>query len=154
MAWFKKFALCLIVLTVLALLFVYAYVVFPLWGVPFNAQRHGQLPLVPAWALECWTWECDDISEAALLEHLNGYVDHDFPIRTLLIDCPWATRYNDFTVDKARFPNVPYCGMPRANTRVVARQRMSTRRPLRLLPGAEAVFGSIQRTVMIRTHIE
>lgn len=103
--WLRRIAVALALIVVLLALFVYFYAILPLWGMPFNAQRHGRLPLVPAWALECWTWENDDISEAGLLEHLNGYLDHDYPIRTLLIDCPWATRYNDFNVDTKRFPD-------------------------------------------------
>jgi alpha-glucosidase (family GH31 glycosyl hydrolase) len=97
--------MAILILVVLLAVFLYFYVIFPLWGVPFNAQRHGNPPLVPAWALECWLWEDDYITEDALLEHLNGYLDNDLPVRTYLIDCPWATRYNDFTFDETRFPH-------------------------------------------------
>lgn len=101
----KRIALGLVLVGFCLGFLAYFGVVFPLWGMPFNAQRHSQLPLVPAWALECWLWEDDYITKDAALEHLNGYLEHDFPVRTVLIDCPWATRYNNFEVDEKRFPD-------------------------------------------------
>jgi len=100
----KFFRITLIV--VLALLLIsYFYFIFPLWGYPFNAQRHGQLPLTPAWALECWLWE-DDVNTAAYVDELlNGYRENDIPVRTILIDSPWSYRYNDFDVDTTLYPN-------------------------------------------------
>ena len=71
---------------------------------PFNAQRHGNPPLTPAWALECWLWE-DDVNTAQYVDTLlDGYKKHDIPVRTILIDSPWSTRYNDFTVDEELYP--------------------------------------------------
>ena len=90
-------------LLLIAMLF-YAYVVLPMWGMPFNAQRHGRPPLTPAWALECWVWEDDANTADSTLELVNGYIENDFPVRTVLIDSPWSTRYNDFQVDTKRFP--------------------------------------------------
>ncbi len=55
--------------------------------------------------LECWVWEDDQNTADATLELVNGYIEHDFPVRTVLIDSPWSLRYNDFTVDEQRFPN-------------------------------------------------
>jgi alpha-glucosidase (family GH31 glycosyl hydrolase) len=72
---------------------------------PFNAQRHGNPPLTPAWALECWLWE-DDVNTSAFIDELlTGYKEHDIPVRTILIDSPWSYRYNDFDVDTALYPN-------------------------------------------------
>ena len=88
---------------VLALL-VYFGVVFPFWGMPFNAQRHGRVPLTPPWALECWLWEDDTNTAAAVNELLEGYARHDIPVRTVMIDSPWSQRYNDFKFDARRYP--------------------------------------------------
>lgn len=86
------------------LVLVYFYLVFPFWGYPFNAQRHGNPPLTPAWALECWLWE-DDVNTAEyVMELLNGYKEHDIPVRTILIDSPWSYRYNDFDIDTTLYP--------------------------------------------------
>ncbi len=83
----------------------YFLVVLPLWGMPFNASRRGQVPITPAWALECWLWE-DDVNTAEyVLELLEGYERHDIPVRTILIDSPWSMRYNDFEVDESRYPD-------------------------------------------------
>lgn len=88
----------------LLVLLAYFYAILPLWGIPFNAQRHGHPPLTPAWALECWLWE-DDVNTAAYVDELlEGYAAHDIPVRTILIDSPWSLRYNDFTVDEERYP--------------------------------------------------
>lgn len=83
----------------------YFYIIYPVWGMPFNDQRHGQLPMTPAWALECWLWE-DDVNTADYVnELLEGYAEHDIPVRTIIIDSPWSLRYNDFKVDTSRYPN-------------------------------------------------
>ena len=87
------------------LVFLYFYCVLPFWGMPFNAQRRGDHPLTPAWALEPWLWEDDTVTAASTLELLDGYLEHDFPVGTVLIDSPWSLRYNDFKVDEERFPD-------------------------------------------------
>ncbi len=85
-------------------LFLYFYIVFPLWGIPFNAQRHSRVPITPPWALECWLWEDDVNTSARVDELLEGYAKYDIPVRTVIIDSPWSTRYNDFIVDESRYP--------------------------------------------------
>ncbi|MEZ4902741.1 MAG: glycoside hydrolase family 31 protein [Spirosomataceae bacterium] len=82
----------------------YFWIVFPFWGMPFSAQRHGNPPLTPAWALECWLWEDDQNTAAYADSLLAGYAKHDIPVRTLLIDSPWSLRYNDFEADTLRYP--------------------------------------------------
>ncbi len=93
-----------IVLVLLAAGF-YAYIAYPLWGMPFNAQRHGNPPLTPAWALECWLWEDDENTAERVDELLEGYAAHDIPVRTIVIDSPWSLRYNDFKIDKDLYPD-------------------------------------------------
>ena len=99
----KKYKI--IVFSILFLLVAaYFYIVFPAWGIPFNKQRHGQLPLTPSWALETWLWE-DDVNTAAYVDELlEGYKAHDIPVRTVILDSPWSLRYNDFDVDTTRYP--------------------------------------------------
>lgn len=83
----------------------YFWVAFPFWGLFFNKQRHGNPPLTPAWALECWLWE-DDYNTAAYVDTLlTGYAKYDIPVRTIILDSPWSTAYNNFEVDSARYPN-------------------------------------------------
>ncbi|MEO9894243.1 TIM-barrel domain-containing protein [Aurantibacter sp.] len=77
----------------------YFYWFLPIWGMPFNSQRHGNPPLTPAWALECWLWE-DDVNNSEIVDELlAGYKAHDIPVRTIVLDSPWSLRYNDFEVD-------------------------------------------------------
>jgi alpha-glucosidase (family GH31 glycosyl hydrolase) len=87
------------------LIIFYFYLAFPMWGVPFNAQRHGNPPLTPAWALECWLWEDDDNTAQRVDELLDGYAEHDIPVRTILLDSPWSLRYNDFIIDEDLYPD-------------------------------------------------
>ena len=83
----------------------YFYFVLPLWGYPFNTQRHGNPPLTPAWALECWLWE-DDVNTADYVDELlTGYREHDIPVRAVILDSPWSLRYNDFIIDTVLYPN-------------------------------------------------
>ena len=93
-----------VVLLVFVLIFYFG-VVYPFWGIPFNKQRHGKLPLTPPWALECWLWE-DDVNTAERVDELlAGYKKYDIPVRTILIDSPWSLRYNDFEIDTTIYPN-------------------------------------------------
>ncbi|MBP8129009.1 MAG: glycoside hydrolase family 31 protein, partial [Candidatus Hydrogenedentes bacterium] len=93
------------VLLVILALFVFLAFLLPVWGGVPRGARGGPVPLTPAWALECWVWEDDGNTAAATLELLEDYRNNDFPVRAVLIDSPWSTRYNDFVVDEARFPN-------------------------------------------------
>lgn len=88
---------------VLALIYYFGFA-FPFRGVPFNAQRHGNPPLTPAWALECWLWE-DDVNTAERVDTLlEGFAKYDIPVRTVILDSPWSLRYNDFEVDTILYP--------------------------------------------------
>ncbi len=78
---------------------------YPFWGWPMTQYRHGYSPLTPAWALECWLWEDDHNTSEFVDELLEGYKEHDIPVRTFILDSPWSTRYNDFQVDTALYPN-------------------------------------------------
>lgn len=97
-----KFVLVAVLFVILLLWFGW---VLPFWGMPFNGSRHTHVPLTPAWALECWLWEDDLNTSKGILELLRGYQEHDFPVRTIMIDSPWTTRYNDFQVDEERYPD-------------------------------------------------
>ena len=101
----KKRIFKIALVTIFGLAFLaYFYLLLPFWGMPFNAQRHGQIPLTPAWALECWLWE-DDVNTAAYVDELlDGYKKYDIPVRTIILDSPWSLRYNDFEVDTSRYP--------------------------------------------------
>lgn len=95
----------LIIILLSLVVLLYFYLIYPLWGYPFNAQRHGNPPLTPSWALECWLWE-DDVNTGEFVDELlEGYREHDIPVRTILIDSPWSYRYNDFDVDTALYPD-------------------------------------------------
>ncbi|PXX26766.1 alpha-D-xyloside xylohydrolase [Arenibacter sp. ARW7G5Y1] len=77
----------------------YFYWIFPVWGMPFNDQRHGNPPLTPPWALECWLWEDDVNTSDYVDELLTGYKENDIPVRTIILDSPWSLCYNDFEID-------------------------------------------------------
>ena len=100
----KRLIKYLIVFFTCLVLILYFYILLPFWGIPFNAKRHGAPPLTPPWTLECWLWE-DDVNTAERVDELlEGYAEHDIPVRTILIDSPWSLRYNDFEVDTIRYP--------------------------------------------------
>ena len=84
--------------------FLYFVYILPFWGMPFNGSRHGRVPLTPPWALECWLWEDDVHTGAFVKELLEGYAKYDLPVRTILIDSAWSSRYNDFQVDENLYP--------------------------------------------------
>ena len=95
----------LAILLAAILLTFYFWVVLPFWGIPFSLCHHSRPPITPPWALECWLWE-DDVNTAEKVDELlSGYAEHDIPVRTILIDSPWSTRYNDFCVDTIRYPH-------------------------------------------------
>ena len=93
----------LIILSVLSLIYYFGFA-YPFRGAPFNAQRHGNPPLTPPWALECWLWE-DDVNTSARVDTLlEGYAKYDIPVRTVILDSPWSMRYNDFEIDTLLYP--------------------------------------------------
>jgi alpha-glucosidase (family GH31 glycosyl hydrolase) len=94
----------LIIAIILSLIYYFGFA-FPFRGVPFNSQRHGNPPLTPAWALECWLWEDDSNTAKKVDTLLEGYAAYDIPVRTILLDSPWSMRYNDFEVDTIRYPD-------------------------------------------------
>ena len=98
---------------------VWGYWLFPFWGMPMNAQRHGNVPLTPSWALECWLWEDDVNTEAEVRRLMAGYQQYDIPFRTVLIDSPWSTRYNDFTLDEKRYSKQLFADLQDQGYRVV-----------------------------------
>ena len=101
----KKILKITIITAIVLFVIAYFYLLLPFWGMPFNEQRHEQLPFTPAWALECWLWE-DDVNTAAYVDELlEGYAEYDIPVRAIIIDSPWSLRYNDFEVDTSRYPN-------------------------------------------------
>ena len=111
----------LLITASILLVIYYFYFAFPFRGTFFNAQRHGNPPLTPAWALECWLWE-DDVNTAEQVDTLlNGYAKYDIPVRTILIDSPWSLRYNDYEIDTIRYPKPEewFTGLQEKNYRVV-----------------------------------
>src|SRR5450759_4296390 len=93
-------------ITAMSLFLLYYFLfAYPFRGMFFNQQRHGNPPLTPAWALECWLWE-DDVNTAERVDTLlNGYEKYDIPVRTILIDSPWSLRYNDYEIDTLKYPH-------------------------------------------------
>ena len=66
----------LITVSILLIVF-YFWFELPFRGVPFNTHRHGNPPLTPAWALECWLWE-DDYNTAERVDTLlEGYARNE-----------------------------------------------------------------------------
>ncbi len=101
---FRKIVKYIFVIISILTIIIYFGFAYPLWGTFFNKQRHGNPPLTPAWALECWLWE-DDFNTAERVDSLlAGYAKYDIPVRTILIDSPWSLRYNDFEVDTLLYP--------------------------------------------------
>ena len=101
-----------VVITLAVLMIIgYFYWLLPLWGIPFNTQRHGNPPLTPTWALECWLWEDDQNTAERVDELLEGYAANDIPVRTVILDSPWSLRYNDFVADKKLYPNPAVSGL-------------------------------------------
>jgi len=100
----KKITGSFLIIACILLLIWYFGFAFPFRGVSFNAKRHGNPPLTPPWALECWLWEDDRNTAGRIDTLLEGYAGNDIPVRTILIDSPWSTRYNDFKVDTILYP--------------------------------------------------
>lgn len=58
----------------------------------------------PEWAFHHWVWENESTDESATAM-VDGYLDRDIPVGAVIIDSPWATGYNTFEFDSARFPD-------------------------------------------------
>ncbi|MGC9055001.1 MAG: TIM-barrel domain-containing protein, partial [Candidatus Hydrogenedens sp.] len=75
------------IVSIIFLLFIWFWVIMPFWGIyPLNYHRYTERTKIPSWVLECWVWEDDQNTADFTLELVNGYIEHDFPVRTVLID--------------------------------------------------------------------
>ena len=97
----KLFALCLV-----------AFVIsLPAHGqsIPTNPLAQSQIDtsspaIAPPWSMSPWMWE-DDVNTAdAVWDLVDGCRDHDLPLGAIMLDSPWATHYNNFRFDEARYP--------------------------------------------------
>lgn len=61
--------------------------------------------VAPPWSMRPWLWEDDVNTSAAVWDLVDGCRDHDLPLGAIMIDSPWATRYNNFRFDEKRYPN-------------------------------------------------
>ncbi|MBG0857996.1 MAG: glycoside hydrolase family 31 protein, partial [Bacteroidales bacterium] len=101
----RKFIKLIFTITGILILIFYFGFLFPFRGIPFDAEHHGNPPLTPAWALECWLWEDDHNTAGYVDTLLEGYTRNDIPVRTVMLDSPWSMRYNDFEVDTILYPD-------------------------------------------------
>lgn len=70
-----------------------------------NSQESDKPPIVPYSAFGHWIWE-DHIRTTASVNYLvNGYLNRDIPVNTVIFDSPWSTAYNNFEWDSLRYPN-------------------------------------------------
>lgn len=61
--------------------------------------------IAPPWSMSPWMWEDDVNTVDAVWDLVDGCRDHDLPLGTIMLDSPWATRYNSFRFDEQRYPN-------------------------------------------------
>lgn len=72
------------------------------WEFPDNDK--SRQAICPPWAFEMWMWEDDINKTEAVWDMVNGCAKQDLPLRTILIDSPWSTAYNDFIWDTQKYP--------------------------------------------------
>lgn len=64
----------------------------------------GNPPVTPAWAFRHVVWE-DSINTAeGAVGIVEGYLNRNIPVGSVIIDSPWSTSYNDFNWDTERYP--------------------------------------------------
>ena len=61
--------------------------------------------VAPPWSMKPWLWEDDVNTSEAVWDLVDGCRDHDLPLGAVMIDSPWATRYNNFRFDEKRYPD-------------------------------------------------
>ncbi len=58
------------------------------------------------WAHYHWVWlKNSDGNQQNVTNFLNQYKEHNIPVGAVNIDSMWATQYNNFIVDTAKFPD-------------------------------------------------
>lgn len=71
-----------------------------------GTRESGHPPILPYWSILPGVWEDNQNTEAFVREGLvGGYQSHDIPVGFVLIDSPWSRTYNDFLIDRERYPN-------------------------------------------------
>jgi alpha-glucosidase (family GH31 glycosyl hydrolase) len=64
-------------------------------------------PVIPYWAFGHWIWEDEKNTREAVETLVNGYLKHNIPVNTVIIDSPWMNSYNDFEYDTVCYPGFP-----------------------------------------------
>ena len=78
----------------------------PLQGNIMQSNVDTSSPAVAApWSMKPWLWEDDVNNSEAVWDLVDGCRDHDLPLGAVLLDSPWATRYNNFRFDEKRYPD-------------------------------------------------
>jgi hypothetical protein len=72
---------------------------------PYNEMLPPPIP--PAWAFEPWVWEDDLNTGQAVMDLVQGYLEHDIPVGAIIIDSPWETNYNTFEFAPSLYPDAP-----------------------------------------------
>ena len=60
-------------------------------------------PITPAWAFRHVVWEDSLNTTEGAMGIVNGYLEHNIPVGSVIIDSPWSTSYNDFNWDRKRY---------------------------------------------------
>ncbi|WP_445781386.1 TIM-barrel domain-containing protein [Shewanella sp.] len=53
-----------------------------------------------------WIWEDKWNTQEAINGLIDKFVKFDIAVGAVIVDSPWGTQYNNFDVDKARYPNI------------------------------------------------
>lgn len=72
------------------------------WDLPDNDK--SPQAITPPWAFGMWMWEDDENNAAAVWDFVDGCIEHELPLKAVLIDSPWSMAYDDFLWDTSRYP--------------------------------------------------
>jgi len=114
----------------------------------FDAAAEAPLPEpelhTPRWAFRPWISK--DISDREdTLAFVQGFLDRDIPIGTVVLDSPWETHYNTFIPSPTRYPDFPglVASLRADDVRIVLWvTSLVNRRGLDLEPGGDTYVGA------------
>ena len=74
-------------------------------GCSDNLGTGDRPPVLPYWSLLPGAWDDNHNTETFVRDELvAGYLNRDIPLGFVLIDSPWSRAYNDFVIDRDRYP--------------------------------------------------
>jgi alpha-glucosidase (family GH31 glycosyl hydrolase) len=87
------------------ILFFYFAILFTLSSSAIQNLNLTDPPIYPSWVHRHWVWE-NEGDQLSTWNHVQGYLQNDYPVGVVIIDRPWDTSPNSFIPSPILYPDL------------------------------------------------